>query len=163
MNKIVADIKISDILALLEGRTTDYYICHNICWLLVAQFRQIDGYVKYEKDYFTRSQFAGNSSLPYYFYYNSYGDSFPITEQVFQYLDIWMKKIIPNVAYPHSRFYFTFEGEHALYDLNRNISDPLHDVDYTEHFERQFRINLLTEILKMDINATIHVDLELFN
>jgi hypothetical protein len=158
MNKIVADIKIADLLELLQGDTTDYYICHNICWLLVEDFRQLERYCKYEKDFFTRALKTHNTSLPYYFYYNNYGDSISLTEQVFEFLRVWMKQIIPTVEFPCSRFYFNYEGEHALYDLNPNVPTT---GEHRDQFERQFRINLLTEILKIDSHATVKVVLEI--
>lgn len=150
------EIRIADLLALMETDKCKHYLCHNVAYLLRDRIAEIPGYRQYENT--QRSYIAGSNyedidyhhetnAIPYYFINDEYDriKHHELTPQIVSQLNEWVRKFKPGIEL----------DDYMLDEFKISL------VVFGEYrfSERGIRIELLRKIVKADPDAVLSIRL----
>lgn len=160
MKRIQTEIRIADLLALVETQSVKFYLCHNVAYLIKDKLADNDGFAKYMNAHAAHVNKCGydeeyNSGYYYYIYQNHpIRNSF--CEQVVGQLNAYIKKIFPDIDVETG--YALAADKITNYILNRSILKTGAPY-YGDFFNLTGRIKLLELILEIDPEAVISINL----
>lgn len=150
------EIRIADLLALMEADKCKHYLCHNVAYLLRDRIAEIPGYRQYETA--QRSYIAGSNyedidyqhetnAIPYYFINDEYDiiNHHDLTPQIVSQLNEWVRKFKPGIELDDYMF-DEFKISLVLFGAYR-------------FNDRGIRIELLQKIVEAEPDAVLSIRL----
>ena len=144
------EIRIADLLALMETDKCKHYLCHNVAYLLRGRIAEIPGYQQYEnvqRSYIARFNHHETNAIPYYFINDEYDriKHHDLTPQIVSQLNEWVRKFKPGIEL----------DDYMLDEFKISL------VVFGEYrfSERGIRIELLRKIVKVDPDAVLSIRL----
>jgi hypothetical protein len=149
--QIQADIRISDLLALLKTEQIPFYLCHHIAWMVKEQLGA--GYEEYQTKHNAEWGHGCNpqvvNSGPYFYVYdNSKGE---MSRQVMAQINTWVEKFYPD-CFISPDLISGNALDTIMYGVASVYTIPLNQ------WERQARIRLLEKILEVNPDESIAIN-----
>lgn len=150
------EIRIADLLEIMETDKCKYYICHNVAFMLRDRIAEIPGYQQFEtiqREKIDRIDcdeidcYQETNAIPYYFITDDYDviKHHNLTPQVVSQLNVWVRKFNPVVVL-HDDFFDEYKISMVLFG------------EYSFN-ERGVRTCLLRKIVAEDPNAVLSIRL----
>lgn len=144
------EIRIADLLALMETDKCKHYLCHNVAYLLRDRIAEIPGYQQFEntqRSYIALFNHHEINAIPYYFINDEYDKikHHDLTPQIVSQLNEWVRKFKPGIEL----------DDYTLDEFKISL------VVFGEYrfSERGIRIELLRKIVKADPDAVLSIRL----
>lgn len=149
--QIQADIRISDLLALLKTEQIPFYLCHHIAWMVKDQLGE--GYVQYQTRHNGEWGYGANSQVvksgPYFYIHNNSKDE--MSRQVMAQINTWVEKFYPD-CFISTDLISGNALDKIMYGVAGAYTMPINQ------WERDARIRLLEKILEVNPDESIAIN-----
>ena len=163
------EIRVADLLALVNSQSVKYFICHNLAYMVRDKLAENEGFAEYMEVHTQKCnegiRHMVNSGCYYYIYENS-----PVAEgffegfcsQVVGQLNAYIKKIFPEVVWEELSAVSTLQDTNLsdyVLELCLPNSGYLNGHLWYQEFNFKSRVALLELILEQDPEAVISINM----